>query len=479
MTRRRGRDDGAAMVLVLIVVILMAFVTTAFLTKSTMAFRASSVLQTKVRLQYGADAGLEKGIRAMSDDLAQASRTKCLTPFTPVTQIATFTWTGADFPVTVRCQDLQGYAADNASGALYGAAIVTTGGAHSLVTQSAVNTSLDVGGTIYASGFETSGSGGDLRKAINLTKGDYAELGCTGTPTVSNITIASPGGKYCTAITAAQVAPSISLPTRPTTYVAPALVNPNCKVFFPGRYATDPTSLLLSGNNTDNYFASGDYYFDGSYTITLGNNVTLTAGAKSSGDVDGATAACTTDAVAKTLPGAPVSAITGTGAAFYFGGSTALAVGNAELTMYSRPITAGVDVPLNVYAVRASDTGWNAWSGGSTSIISTTNANASLLFNGQINAYDAPVDLFASNPSYAAARAGIVAKTLLLQASASGANLDVSGYGTSSTVGSRIVRLTVSASGTASDAGHADGTAVVRIPNDTNVKPTVLSWSFS
>lgn len=467
------------MVLVLIVVLFMALLSTAFLTKSGTEYRAGSVLQTKVRLQYGSDAGLEKGIRVMSDDLALASRSKCLTPFTPLTQIASFPWTGASFPVTVSCQNLQGYAADSSSGALYGAAIVTTGGDHSLTTQSAVNSSIDVGGTVYTSGLESSGASGDLRKDVNLTKGDYAQFGCAGSPSATAITVAAPGGQYCTPLTAAQVAPAVSLPTPPTTYFPPALVTPNCKVFFPGKYTTDPSPLLLNNNNQYNYFASGDYYFDGTFGIALGNNVTITAGAKSPGDIDGATSACTTDAIARGLAGAPASAITGTGAAFYFGGSTSITVGNAELTMYSRPVTAGVDVPLNIYAVRSGDTGWDPWSGGSTNIVRASNSNAKMLFNGQINAYDAPVDLFASNPTYASARAGIVAKTLLLQASASGTNLDVTGYSTSSTFGSRIVRLTVSATGAGSDTGHAEGTALVRIPNDTSIKPTVLSWSFS
>ena len=271
MTARRTRDDGAAMVLVLIVVVLMALVTTAFLTKSGTEYRAASVLQTKVRLQYGSDAGLEKGIRVMSDDLAAASRSKCLTPFTPITQIATFTWTDAGFPVTVSCQDLQGYAADSSAGLLYGAAIVTTGGAGSLQTQSAAgpSTSLDVGGTIYVSGSEVAN---DIKKDVNLRKGDYAQFGCSDTPVLVPMHVVPPGSRYCTSLTPSQVAPSVALPgVRPTVYVAPVTnALATCRTFFPGRYTSAPT--LLVGAGVGNYFASGDYYFDGSFTMGLGSS---------------------------------------------------------------------------------------------------------------------------------------------------------------------------------------------------------------
>ena len=205
----------------------------------------------------------------------------------------------------------------------------------------------------------------------------------------------------------------------------------------------------------------------------------VVAGAPSAGDAAAPTPACSNDADARAVAGAAASSITGTGAAFYMGGSTSIEVANGALYMYSRAVTAGIDIPLNIYAIRSTDSGWDAWSGGAGKILAATNPSSAMIFNGQVNAYDAAVDIFASNPTVAAIRAGVVARTLKLQASASGTNLDVSGYGTSSTFGSRIVRLTVSAAGTGSDIGHADGTALVRIPNDTSVKPTVLSWSFS
>ncbi len=473
---RRHRDDGASMVMVLLVVVLIALVSTAFLTKSGTELKASAALQTKVRLQYGADAGLEKGIAALSAELAATTRTHCLTPFDGPQTLSTFTWGTSKYPVTVTCEDLQGYAADDTSGQLFGAAIITTGGAGSLQSQSAGSNPLDVGGTIYVSGAETSGGGGDLKKPITLTKGDYVALGCAGSPNVTAVSIVAPYSQRCTAIPAAQVANTVALPsTVPTAAAAPVTVG-NCKVFFPGKYTTAPP--LLSGMNMSNYFASGEYYFDGSFTISVVNNVEVVAGASSTGDVEvSGTTACSSDATAKLLAGAVPALITGTGAAFYMGGDSHIDVAQGTLVMHSRPVTAGVDVPLSVYAVRASDTGWDRWTG-SSDIITTSTANGTMLFNGQINAYDAPVFVFASNPSFAAARAGIVAKTLKLKASASGTNLDVSGYGTSPTVGSRIVRLTVHAGGLSSDAGSSDGVAVVVFPNDLSA-PTVKSWRFS
>lgn len=479
---RHRKDDGAAMVMVLIVVVLVALVSTAFLKKSSTELHASATLHTKLRLQYGADAGLEHAVRVMSDELSGAVRTHCLTPFTPQQTISTFTWTAAGFPVTVACQDLQGYAADNRGAGLFGAAIVTTGGDGSLTSQSAVNSPLDVAGTIYISGNETDT---DLKKQINLTRGDVAQLGCATTPGIAKITVTAPYNQYCTALAPSQVAASVSLPTIPAAAVVPVdLPGNNCRVFFPGRYTSAPG--LLSGNNKSNYFASGNYYFDGSLTISVPNNTEVVAGAPSAGDIDGKNGpttihGCTDDVTAKTVAGAAASAITGTGAAFYMGGASSISIAQGTLVMYSRPITAGIDIPLSLYAIRGTDTGWHAWSGGSTPVIAVSNPNANMLFNGQINAFDAPVQIFASNPTYAAIRAGIVAKTLDLQASASGTNIDVSGYGTSSTVGSRIIKLTVSANGTGADGGGATGVAVVQFPNDPTLPagaPTVLSWRF-
>lgn len=473
---RLRNEDGASMVMVLLVVVFVALVSTAFLTKSGTEFKASSALQTKVRLQYGADAGLEKGISTLSAELANAVRTHCLTPLTPTQTVASFTWTTSGYPVTVTCTDLQGYAADDTSQGIFGAAIVITGGADSLITQSGGGNPVDVGGTIYLSGAEVPT---DLKKDIHLTRGELAQFGCSGTPSIAQITVASPYGQRCTAIPASQVANKVALPAIPPTAALPVtLPGNNCRVFFPGKYTTAPA--LLSGNNTSNYFASGDYYFDGPMTISVGNNVELIAGASSPGDVEvSGSTPCSNDAAAKALPGAVPSLISSTGAAFYMGGDSHIDVAQGILVMHSRPITTGLDVPLSVYGVRSTDSGWDRWSGGANQIITTSTANGTMLFNGQINAYDAPVFIFASNPSYAAARAGIVAKLLTLKASASGTNLDVSGYGTSSTLGSRIVQITVTAAGKSGDPGGSVGSAVVTFPNDPAVKPTVQSWRFS
>lgn len=463
------------MVLVLVIVVVAALLSTAFLSKSGAELRAGATLQTHVRLGYGADAGLEQGTASLEAELLSATRKHCLTPFGPPQSVfLPFSWSASGYSVSVTCQDLQGYAADDTGKGLYGAAIVVTGGAHSLTTQSAVNNSLDVGGTIYLSGAEDSG---DLKKNVNLTRGDLAQFGCSGSPGISQISVASPYSQYCTTLTPSQVAASVALPAIPTTAPAPVLLPGNkCQVFFPGKYTSAPA--LINGNNTSNYFASGDYYFDGNFAINLANKTEVVAGAKSTGDVDPAgVTPCSNDNAAKLL--APTAAINGTGAAFYMGQASSINIAQGTLAMYSRPVTVGTDIPLNIYAIRSTDSGWDAWTGGSTPVVGISNPNATMLFNGQINAYDAPVQVFASNPTYAAVRAGVVAKTLDLQASASGTNLDISGYGTGSTVGSRIVRLTATAAGTAGDPGGATGTAVVRFYNDTTKAPQVLSWRFS
>lgn len=117
-----------------------------------------------------------------------------------------------------------------------------------------------------------------------------------------------------------------SLPPVPA-YVR-GTVNPptlgSCNLYFPGRYL-DP--LVLNGGN--HYFASGVYYFQGAVTITGGARVV--AG-------DGPVGGCAGgDAPASLAGGAPtVSAITGRGATFLFGGAGRLNVVNSRLEMNRR-----------------------------------------------------------------------------------------------------------------------------------------------
>jgi hypothetical protein len=98
----------------------------------------------------------------------------------------------------------------------------------------------------------------------------------------------------------------------------------SCNLYFPGRYL-DP--LVLDGGN--HYFASGVYYFEAVVSITGGARVVA-----GQGPVGGCAGG---DAPAALAPGAPnVTAITGRGATFLFGGAGRLDVDGSRLEMNRR-----------------------------------------------------------------------------------------------------------------------------------------------
>jgi hypothetical protein len=504
MRRRHPADEGASMVLVLVVVVFAALVSTAFLTKSDSELKASSAYQRKVQLQYGADAGLEKGIQALRDDLASNLRTKCLTPFEPTTSLATFTWTGEGHSVSVTCRDLQGVAASSPGNPLYSAAIITTGGAHSLTASNSTNASLDIGGPVYVSGVESAGPGNDIKKAMTLKYGDFSMLGCGQTPPdlTSKVTVTAPYSTICTDVSAADGAPTMTLPSYPATAPAYYDITPTCRVFYPGRYSSAPTLLTNNGNtavNTGNrnYFASGVYYFapaSGSpINFAIGTNDVVVAGRKAASyDVDlsvpgngngngplTTVSPCSDDTAAAThLTSLGLSTsilLSGGGAQFVFGGDSQLNV-QGTLVMYSPP-PQGTKPPVNLYTVRASDTSpWTSWTGHNGGLLLDGGSNTQELFNGSLNVYDAPVAIFATNNTVAAVRAGIIAKTLDLSASTQGGGLDVAGFGgASASTGARTLRVVATATGGGGNGGMSIGTAIIDLPNDGSA-PTVRSW---
>jgi Tfp pilus assembly protein PilX len=509
---RRRDDVGASMVLVLIVVVMAALVSTAFLTKSRTELRASSVLQTKTQLSLGADAGLEKGIQALRDDLASAARTKCLTPFEPETALSPpFPWNGSAATVSTSCLDLQGVAASAQGNPLYSAAIITTGGDHSLTSNNSANSAIDIGGPVYVSGIESASPGsGDLQKDVHLSYGDFSMLGCTTPPDLSaKLTVTPPYGVVCTKVTAADGAPTLSLPSLPPGAPSYFDVTPSCRIFFPGSYTSAPALLTNNGNtptNTGNrnYFASGTYYFapsgGGALTFGIGTNDVVVAGRKAAsfdsdlpvpngnGNGGGTTnvAPCTDDTAAiahLTAVGLATTIIGGTGGAqFLFGGDSQLNI-QGTLVMYSPPAQ-GSKPPVNVYTIRAGDATspatWAPWTGhlqsGAVQPLLTGGSATQELFNGALNAFDAPIAIFATNNTVAAVRAGIVAKTLDLAASTQGGGLDVAGFGgADSTNGSRILRVSSKATGLTNEGGIMAGVAIVEVPNDGS-PPTVRSW---
>jgi hypothetical protein len=290
-----------------------------------------------------------------------------------------------------------------------------------------------------------------------------------------------------------------------------------CRVFLPGLYTSAPTLLPASGKKSgSNLFAGGLYYFNGVHTFNV-NSSTVYAGWEDpsppaplpmdqggipSSDPCSSVSMSTVVSNLTKFTGLPAgfssSLIWQYGATFVLGGDSSIALqgsgsNSGSLTMFT-PTAQFCDpktmpgkctqlvLPVNLYTVQSADTGWATWdgvtacNGSSVFVVCNVNTSADMLFNAKLYAANAPVDLFASSPSHEAALDGIVASTIMLQASASaGLSPEVTSI---SITGNppppfRTVCL-ISTDATGNSAGYDK--AVAEIANGSPFAVTVLSW---
>jgi hypothetical protein len=399
------RDEGSILIMALILVTVFGVVIGSIATYAAVSFKHTS----NVRAQTEMRASAEAGVRVTLDQLSR-HQTLCADTSTP----APLTISPNAATVTVRCTNI--------------------GGANVAATNFAVLlTGLGVNGSypsLLSSGGGTRKIGGGLYMAVpsshsvsNLElQGDfwYLDSTCTSVspPTISGMTITPvpPRTKICTTKTWQEIVPTILLPAKPTS-VNPAgrddLVS-GCRIFYPGTY-TSPPDLA-----DQNYFVSGDYYFEfnDSFEIKqatiIGGNIDPTLG-------DTQYVSAPNCANARSVP-AVGGAEDGYGNSWFLGKGAWIDVGTQGALEIFRRDQGTQEV--SVMAVSSTSAGYSASTNVITSgtpILSTkSGSNNDLVIHGLINVPKAQVAFGnVSNSANAQALGGVVAAGIEMQSSAS------------------------------------------------------------
>lgn len=505
----RRDDEGVALVMALVFLFVVSVFITVALEKSQSTSMSGATLRERGDLQYALDGGVERAMQLLQEDMADTVDPDLCPSPSPTAQDLTAVKDGTGLTlngqtVTFTCQGLAGVAAkDSASDYTNYALVITSASTDALTTQSGVAHDLVVGGSVYLAG-DVSNSG--LGKPVSVEDGDVVQhIGTCDQDdldAVTNLVVEADQYKTCSPQTVQQAQPAVTLPSNTTgsedrqgTYVDYPLpvgkgkgrpLAAECRVFFPGRYAGPPD--LLAGNGTVNWFLGGLYYFEfptGDSRWEISNQEAVVVGTPRSGIDEGVAVPSSCPSVSDInddIAGLPTplpvtsvvdEALAAKGGTFVLGGPSHIVV-RGSLSMASPdPWTTGQPA-INLMAVRAVDTGYTTWSGGSTSLIQNDTATSSMVFNAKLFAPDSDARIFASLPNVATIRGGAVLRRLHLGASAAAQDLAIQASGTTPGVPDpyRTVRIV------ARDSAGTTGTqtAVVNISNVSPYAVTPISW---
>jgi len=299
-------DEGSALILSLVVIIVATLIVTPMLTYAVTVTRASRLVDNKAQRLEAVKGGLRTALadpvalfKACNQDKAGVSLNPALA--SPSLRV----------PVATTCALMAVNYSEDATKRPYGATSLQVGvPLPAAYTPSAANVH-----SVYPGSGQSDTRA--WRNAISLTR------------TIDTIW--------------SQNLPVHALsPRSATAYVMPDGFDA-CKVYFPGTYV-DP--IVISGS-TPVYFTSGIYYFENSVTITDNANVVV-----GGGGVDG----CTTDQFAAFYAvNAPATHnITGLGATFVFGMTGRLVVKNS--VPYTGAATDSISLVFNQRYVSSTDT---------------------------------------------------------------------------------------------------------------------------
>ncbi len=322
--RTRDDDDGAALAIALVFMLVVGILITAALNKSGAVLKTDLAVRNQAQLQYAADAGVDRAIQILSSDVApahlpakfckkkSASSTSMTDPANGAQDPG-----GLEFnsdlsdsgsphgPITVQygCQTIQGSTPDPSTESTNNYAIVTTAGtatgfnppsgstANTLTSSLGSGKDMKVEGAIYVAGNEQAA---DLKKKIAIQDASLVEFdggdfdACMDDlDAVTRITVPGPpNSKTCGAQTPGEAVPDVTIPEDapdaapdPIDYPvdAPTPKDVTCRIFLPGTYTSPPA--LLDGDNKDgsnaNYFVSGLYNFQNVDLTVSGGEVLL------------------------------------------------------------------------------------------------------------------------------------------------------------------------------------------------------------
>lgn len=330
------RDDGASMVLALVVVMLVSVSGISLLALAGVSSRNTAITRSRLNQLYAADGGIETGIETLDADQLDGSPTICpgvSTGFSPVT---TVTINGR--PVTVTCKTSTGGTTSSTTGggsallngyaAVFGSSGMVVGGNSGNGAPSTL-----FNGKVYSGGAISAPAAAALRIDGNL---DYY-VACP--PLPANVTLSGTG------VCAHPAAPVITPPTVvvPTVTAPPSVLktgDAGCRIFYPGKYTTAPA---FSGTGRY-YLASGTYYFAGPGDVNLLGTIFGGAPGSETKQITGSSP-CATDANASTQTPAYVSTNVGSGVEIIFGGNGVFRTQDpSTVELYSRvPGTGAAD----------------------------------------------------------------------------------------------------------------------------------------
>lgn len=483
-------DEGVSLVLALVFILIVGLFSTVALTKSQATLTSGQAVRDRGQLQYDLDGGVDRAIQVMQSDMANPDPAACAQS-SASTGSGTLTLNATT--TSWSCTLLAGRAkkSTDSTNSDY-AIIVTSPNSGALTTQSGSGT-FDVGGSIYLNGAVQNS---DINTHVNVT-GDIvspsSDPSCSANlALMTNVAVtATTFLKTCTEQSESMAEPMVSLIPAPTvdistSYSAGLPAAGGCRVYFPGLYKDNAPSF----SNGDNYMVSGLYYFNSVAVSLNSNSLTLIGGARSaSTDSPALTGSCAgmTDTVAlNLLPAAVHTALTGSGYTFpsgvtwVLGGSAAVTVPKATVTLFSPP-RGSSSQPMSIVAYKTATNGYTAIASGVPTVFSGGTNNTKFLANGKIFASSARIDLTATGSSAVQqALGGMVGYQIALKAStpAFGTfNVSVPGGVGTPPPPFRTVKVVSTASG-----NTAQNTAVLTISNfplNTVYTVKIKSWRTS
>lgn len=495
--RRARGDDGVALVMALIFLVIVALFITVALEKAQSTSLVGQQIRVRSQLQYTLDGGVDRGLQLLKGELSTGSPGTCTSPTDDDGQ-GTFDLN--DQSARYTCRTIAGRAALSGDAGLTNFALLVTDPADgALTTQSGAGTNLQVAGSVYLQGKITNG---DIGKPIDITDGDLVSpqsAACqSNLDAVSRISLTGSGQlRTCTQQTLAQSLPAVALPSAPTVDLSPTLGagvlftasgGRKCTVFYPGLY----TSAPVFGNDSKNYFVSGLYYFrnvgawevdDANVEVMAGQRALATdtstptndCSSMSMNDARATNPTAVVNAAAVALSAAIAPYRFAYGATWAFGGSSKLNVKKGAFTLFSPPLN-GSPIPISLVGASSyTDASYVSQVQGAPTITGGGN-NSSMQLNGKLFAPKNYVEVFSTNNTVAAAKGGVVAFRILLKASASGTNaLVISASNVAGTPPPPFRTVLIETTDN-SGASSARNRAVAKLSNFSPFTVTVLSW---
>jgi hypothetical protein len=530
----RKDDEGAALAVALIFLLAVGIMITIGLTKTSSTAQAGYLLRNQAQAQYAADGGVDRALQVLRSDLSNSTPTLCTGLSGPDPGPVDLTASGnSALPDTgglalngrtvhYSCQTIAGNVPTPGGQNNTNFAIVTTDSSPgSITTANAVGNPIPVDGTIYLGNYPLNAG---LKKEIDISDGGLVAYDNGNFDTCSaklkteatDIVTSSTASRTCTAQKPIDAFVHVILPAAPSTvpatpYVDVSVGSDTCRLFPPGKYTSAPALLGSSGHDASaNYFISGLYDFEGIGTWTIDNGSVVYGGQPNTtaGDVtagaDISNTACHafagTDTAVNTALAAAFTAAGKSlanfstwshGTEWVFSGNSSLVVKKGNLSLFSPTPPAG-EPSVSLLAARndtwftaseTKDSGagrYTPWSGG-TNVINNDNPNALMTINGKVLAPDAGVELFASQPSVAVVRGGLVAKTIDLDASAAVSSgqfafrVNDDSSGSQPDPARRTVRIVAKVDAFSTDSGMTE-TAEATIDNFGRRPIRVYSW---